>query len=117
MAGTEAVAHALPRNHRVARRRADQSFKESILVSIHGGETTVELGESVTLSAEIRATTGNPVFSWYINGRSVGYGLRQIIISGDVVGSYRIDLLVVSPEGSDGGMATTWVRTVPPAPS
>ena len=94
-----------------------REFNESLQVDIQGGEVAVELGQSVTLSGTLHGAAQDAICAWYVNGVPVGYGIRDIIIAGDVAGSYRVDLLVVTPDASDGGLATTWVRMVSPAPT
>ena len=85
-------------------------FSESLIVSIDGGEVTAPFGTPVTLTGTVDGDPGNTVFTWYVNGTAVDSGAVQTVISGDVPGHYRVDLIVVTADGSDGGMSTTWVQ-------
>ncbi|MFW6288224.1 MAG: hypothetical protein ACOC2Q_00410 [Spirochaetota bacterium] len=89
-------------------------FSESLIVTIDGGEVTSEYGVPVTLTGEAGEEATNVVFTWYVNGMAVDYGTAQTVISGDVPGYYRVDLIGVTADGADGGMATTWVRISEP---
>lgn len=89
-------------------------FTESLAVTIDGGETTSPFGQDVALTGAVAGGPGNTVFTWYVNGTAVDAGVSQTIISGQVPGHYRVDLLVVTADGTDGGMATSWVEIAQP---
>ena len=89
-------------------------FTESLIVTIDGGEVTSAYGVPVTLTGSSGGDATNVVFSWYVNGLAVAYGTEQTVISGDVPGYYRVDLIGVTADGTDGGMSTTWVRIAEP---
>jgi hypothetical protein len=89
-------------------------FSESLTVSITGGAVTSPYGTSVTLDGSVSGTTSNTVFTWYVNGEAVDTDVAQTIISGDTPGYYRVDLIVVTADGTEGGMATTWVEIAQP---
>ena len=89
-------------------------FSASLAVSVSGGEVTAAFGEPVTLSGAVEGETPNAVFTWYVNGTAVDSGVAAIVIGGEVPGYYRVDLIVITADGRDGGMATTWVRIAEP---
>ena len=89
-------------------------FSESLIVTIDGGETTAPFGTPVTLTGSVDGDVSNVVYTWYVNGTAVDTGTTQTTISGDVPGYYRIDLIVMTADGSEGGMSTTWVRVDDP---
>jgi len=89
-------------------------FSESLLVTVAGGETLADFGVPVALQGTVEGTSENTVFSWYVNGTAVDSGTSQIEISGDVPGYFRVDLIVVTADGGEGGMATTWVEIAEP---
>lgn len=91
-------------------------FTESLAVAIAGGETTVEYGSSVSLEGSVGGNPGNVVFTWYVNGSAVETGAASITIDGYVPGHYRVDLIAVTADGSEGGTATSWVEIEQPAP-
>lgn len=89
-------------------------FAESLNVTIDGGETISPFQTPVTLWGAVEGDPGNVVFTWYVNGVAVDSGTAQTVISGEVPGHYRIDLIAVTADGSDGGMSTTWVEIQEP---
>ncbi|MFW5783398.1 MAG: immunoglobulin domain-containing protein [Spirochaetota bacterium] len=90
------------------------SFSESLVVTIDGGEVTQQYGTPVTLTGSVEGSPSNAVFTWYLNGVAVDTGTTETVIDGDVPGFYRVDLIVVNADGTDGGMATTWVEIAQP---
>ncbi len=91
-------------------------FRESLDVSITGGEVTAEYGSSVPLEGSVGGSPGNVVFTWYVNGSAVETGSASITIGGYVPGHYRIDLIAVTADGLEGGTAGGWVEIGVPAP-
>jgi hypothetical protein len=91
-------------------------FAESLSVTIDGGEGVSDFGVPVTLLGAVEGNPGNTVFTWYVNGSAVDSGTASTEISGDVPGHFRVDLLVITADGGDGGTATTWVEIAEPAP-
>lgn len=85
-------------------------FPESLIVDIDGGELTSAVGEPVTLTGSVDGDPANTVFTWYVNGMAVDSGVTQTVIDGEIPGYYRVDLIVTTADGIDGGMATSWVR-------
>jgi hypothetical protein len=90
-------------------------FAESLSVTIEGGQVVSDFGVPVTLAGAVAGSPVNTVFTWYVNGSAVDSGTESTEISGDVPGHFRVDLLVVTADGSDGGVATTWVEIAEPA--
>jgi len=90
-------------------------FQETLDVGITGGEVQSPFEVPVTLQGTVTSNLMNTVFTWYVNGSAVDSGVEQTIIPGDIPGHYRVDLIVVTADGSEGGMATTWVDILEPA--
>lgn len=91
-------------------------FAESLTITITGGDRTAAYGTSVPLTGAVDGSPGSTVFTWYVNGAVVDAGTTAYTLSGTAPGTFRVDLVVLSADGSEGGTATSIVTIAEPTP-
>lgn len=80
---------------------------EPLDVQIEGAATMVAYGESQSATAAVDNADGAELeYAWYLNGGHVGDGASVVLDSALALGSYRLDLVVFTADGSRSGSAS-----------
>ena len=80
---------------------------EPLDVQIEGAAAMVVYGESQSATAAVANADGAELeYAWYLNGGHVGDGASVVLDSALALGSYRLDLVVFTADGSRSGSAS-----------
>jgi len=79
---------------------------DPIEVTLSGQVDTLDLGSSMTVTASVPPDTGDVAYSWYINGQSKASGSSYTLGTDLPEGTYRLDVTVISTDGSRAGSAS-----------
>lgn len=75
-------------------------------VTMSGTSGHLAPGEAMNVAASVPGYSGNVVYTWYVNGRSVATGDRLAVGADLADGSYRLDVAAVTADGNRAGSAT-----------
>ena len=80
---------------------------EPLEVTIEGGESSLAYGESMTVSATVaNGDDADIEYSWYLNGSLVGSESSLTLGEELAAGSYRLDVVANTTDGTRSGSAT-----------
>jgi hypothetical protein len=88
---------------------------DPIEVTLSGQVDTLETGSTMTVTASVPPDTGSIACTWYINGLSKATGSSYTVGAGLVEGNYRLDVTVMTTDGSRAGSATHSFQVTPGA--
>lgn len=81
-----------------------------IEVTMSGQIAEFDAGEFMTVEASVPPDTGNVVYVWYINGKTLAAGSSYSTPADLEVGVYRLDVVVFTSDGSRAGSETHTFR-------
>lgn len=88
----------------------DVNMNEPLTVGMSGVGDTLIRGNSITAqasaAASIPAVSGNLVYAWYLNGNAKYTGESYAFGSDLAAGSYRLDVVITTADGSRAGSAS-----------
>ena len=83
------------------------NLDEPLEVVISGGVPILAYGDSVTVNASVTNASGEElVYSWYLNGSYIGAGETAAVGADLGRGTYRLDAVVFTADGSRSGSAS-----------
>ncbi len=88
---------------------------DPITVTLSGQVDTLDLGSSMTVTASVPPDTGSVEYTWYINGQSKASGSSYTLGSDLSEGTYRLDVTVISTDGSRAGSTSHSFQVIAPA--
>jgi beta-glucanase (GH16 family) len=81
-------------------------INDPIEVTLSGQLATLEAGSTMTVTASVPAYTATVSYTWYLNGLSRATGSSYTVSSVLSEGDYRLDVTVMTTDGSRAGSAT-----------
>ncbi|MFP4067362.1 MAG: hypothetical protein ACLFS5_07645 [Spirochaetaceae bacterium] len=85
----------------------DPELDEPLPVTIEGGAEELAMGESMTVAADTSNADGAEVsYTWYVNGAYVSQGAETTVGADLEPGSYRLDVVAFTEDGSRSGSAS-----------
>lgn len=85
----------------------DPDLDEPLEVSLSGGVASLQLGGSMTVTAAVSNAGGETVsFTWYLNGAYLGTGEAVTVGQSLAPGTYRLDAIAYTSDGSRSGSAS-----------
>ena len=88
---------------------------DPIEVTLSGQADTLEAGSTMTVTASVPADTGSVEYKWYINGLFKASGSSYTLGAGLTEGTYRLDVTVMTTDGSRAGSASHTFQVTPGA--
>jgi len=79
-------------------------------VSIVGGAASKSINQSLALTSTVTGTSDAVTYAWYMNGLAVGTESAYLFGTDWAAGTYRIDLLATTADGSSAGSASVTIE-------
>jgi hypothetical protein len=86
---------------------------DPIEVTLSGQADTMEAGSTMIVTASVPLDTGSVAYTWYINGLSKTTGSSYTLGADLTEGTYRLDVTVMTTDGSRAGSATHTFQVIP----